>query len=226
MVSATAKNILETQNLQNLSIFRFWADFDLVIAESSPQHVLWATTVRLITILTTSELCIKQSSLLIKFYVFHWTLPSLHLKVTIDLELCLNKKTKFKSSRRPAAKYDVYLYRTPQTKAQVPNGESVGTVSNGSRSKGRVLRWEEDLYPPSPPCSPVSVRSQRPRPRTVRPYDLWQLVPSHVPVTDDCGHEFMTEFVAFFIFVFWSLWEELKLKWRKKNFLWILPSVL
>lgn len=129
-------------------------------------------------------------------------------QVTIDVELCLNKKAKLKSSRRPAAKYDVYLYRTPQTRTQVPNGESVTTVSNGpSRTKGRVLRWEDDCYPPSPPCPTCSpIRSQQPKPWTVHPHALWQTV--CVPVPADYHRVPMTERLAV---VCWILWQELKL---------------
>lgn len=127
-------------------------------------------------------------------------------QVTIDVELCLNTKTKLKSSRRPAAKYDVYLYRTPQTKTktQVPNGDMVKTVSNGpSRTKGRVLRWEDDCYPPSPPCSTcrlISVRSQQPKPRTAHPYHLWQSL--SVPVPADDGRVSTIEQVGLFLLEF------------------------
>ncbi|KAI3360748.1 hypothetical protein L3Q82_012984 [Scortum barcoo] len=84
------------------------------------------------------------------------------VKVTIDLELHFSKKTKFTPSKRPFARYDVYLYRKPKAKSQNPNGPRAKTINGPSRAKGRVLRWEDDMYPPSPPCSvcsPISTRS-------------------------------------------------------------------
>lgn len=106
----------------------------------------------------------------------------LHCKVTIDLKLHLAKRTKFKSSRGPFAHYDVYLYKAPKTKHRIPNGPRARPVNDPSRSKDRVLRWEDDTYPPSPPCSicsPTSTRSlpasvmnefQRSRQWTLSPY--------------------------------------------------------
>lgn len=110
----------------------------------------------------------------------------LHWKVTIDLELHLSKRTK--SSRGPFAHYEVYLYRVPKTTPQIPNGPKAKTVNSPSRPKDRVLRWEDDTYPPSPPCSvcsPVSTQSlpasminepQRPRPWTLNPYTPWRTI--------------------------------------------------
>ncbi|KAA8591913.1 hypothetical protein FQN60_017287 [Etheostoma spectabile] len=104
------------------------------------------------------------------------------MMVTIDLKLHLAKRTKFKSSGGPFAYYDVYLYRAPKTKPRTPNGHCAKTVNGRSKAKGRVLRWEDDTYSPSPPCSicsPVSTHSlpasmnnelQRSRLRTLNPH--------------------------------------------------------
>ncbi|KAK9514338.1 hypothetical protein VZT92_027811 [Zoarces viviparus] len=106
----------------------------------------------------------------------------LRCKVTIALELHLAKGTKFKSSKAPFAHYDIYLHRAPETKPPVANWPRARTPKGPSRARGRVLRWEDDMYPPSPPCSvcsPLSTRSlpanainerQRSRPRTRSPY--------------------------------------------------------
>jgi len=114
----------------------------------------------------------------------------LHCKVTIDLELHLNKRTKLKPSKGPFARYDIYLYRMPQTKPRVLNGPSTKIVNGPTRAKRRVLRWADDLYPPSPPCSvcsPVSTRSlpasvvselQQAKPWTLSSYNLWWTDPS------------------------------------------------
>ncbi|KAF0032134.1 hypothetical protein F2P81_016689 [Scophthalmus maximus] len=83
-------------------------------------------------------------------------------EVTIDLELHLARGTKPKPSRGPFAHYDVYLCRVPRTNPRIPNGPRAQTVNSPGRAKGRVLRWEDDTYPPSPPCSicsPVSTQS-------------------------------------------------------------------
>lgn len=116
-------------------------------------------------------------------------------KVTIDLELHLNKKTKLKSSKGPFAHYDVYLYRLPKTKPRTTNGPTTKTTYGPGRAKGRVLRWEDDMYPPSPPCSvcgpestrslPASVNtelqpSRQPRPWTLNPYTPWRSVSQNV----------------------------------------------
>ncbi|MEQ2221816.1 hypothetical protein ILYODFUR_019514, partial [Ilyodon furcidens] len=104
--------------------------------------------------------------------------------VTINLELHLSKKTELKSSARSLAKYDVYLYRVPKAKPQVLNRPSTKTANGPSRTKARVVRWEDDFYPSSPPCSicnPVSTRSlpasvfnelQQTKPWTINPYKL------------------------------------------------------
>lgn len=117
--------------------------------------------------------------------LLYWTILLLHCKVTIDLELHLSKKTEFKSSGRPLAKYDVYLYRVPKAKPRVLNGPSTKTANGPSRTRARVIRWEDDLYPPSPccsVCSPVSTCSlpasvfkelQQTKPLTI--YKLWQM---------------------------------------------------
>ncbi|KAK2845133.1 hypothetical protein Q5P01_011792 [Channa striata] len=82
-------------------------------------------------------------------------------EVTIDLELHFAKRTKSKHSPGPFACYDVYLCRVPETKPKVPNRPRANpTLSSPSRAKGRVLRWEDDMYPPSPPCSCANVCSQ------------------------------------------------------------------
>lgn len=120
-------------------------------------------------------------------HVYMYILPSnLYIpvlyQVTIDLELHLAKRTRLKPSGSPFARYDVYLYRVPKAKPRIPNGPRAKTVNGPSRSKGRNLRWEDDTYPPSPPCSvcsPVSTRSlpasminelHRSRPWTLNPY--------------------------------------------------------
>ncbi|KAG7216428.1 hypothetical protein INR49_001914 [Caranx melampygus] len=47
----------------------------------------------------------------------------------------------------------------PKTKPKIPNGPRAKTVNGPSRAKDRVLRWEDDNYPPSPPCSVCSPSS-------------------------------------------------------------------
>ena len=106
----------------------------------------------------------------------------LHRKVTIDLEIHLAKRTKTKPSGGPLARYEVYLYGVPGTEPTTSNWPRAKAANRPSRAKDRVLRWEDDMYPPSPPCSicsPASTQSlpvatveelQGSRPRTLNPY--------------------------------------------------------
>ncbi|CAB1451996.1 unnamed protein product [Pleuronectes platessa] len=107
------------------------------------------------------------------------TLPN--SRVTIDLEIHLAKRTRTKPSGGPLARYDVYLYRVPRTEPTTSSRPHATTANSPSRAKDRVLRWEDDMYPPSPPCSicsPGSTQSlpvtttdelQESRPRTLNP---------------------------------------------------------
>lgn len=113
----------------------------------------------------------------------------LHCKVTIDLELHLNKNVKLKPSKGPVAHYDVFLYKMPNTKPHIANGPSARTVNGPSKAKGRVLKWEDALYPPSSPCSicnpistpslPASITNEQKGYRTwiLNPYNPWWTVP-------------------------------------------------
>ncbi|KAL7393175.1 hypothetical protein ABVT39_007508 [Epinephelus coioides] len=98
----------------------------------------------------------------------------LHCKVTIDLELHLTRRTKFKASWGRVAHYDVYLYRTPKSEPRTPSGARTKTINGPSRAKSRVLRWEDDTYPPSPPCSICSPPSSRSPPTSST---MWTLSP-------------------------------------------------
>lgn len=105
--------------------------------------------------------------------------PFLRCKVTINLEFRLPKGTKLRSPGGPFACYDVYLCKTPNPEPQAANGPRVGTPG---RAKGRGVTWEDDSYPPSPPCSvcgPLASRQpqasainghQRSGPRNLHPY--------------------------------------------------------
>lgn len=102
--------------------------------------------------------------------------------MTIDLELHFAQRPKSRSSSGPFAQYDIYLYRVPsETRPKIPNGPVARTGNGPRRSTGRVLRWEDDVYPLSPRsvCSPVSTYSlpasmvgeqQRPGQWTLKPY--------------------------------------------------------
>uniref|UniRef100_A0A3B3IE45 Chondroitin sulfate proteoglycan 5 n=1 Tax=Oryzias latipes TaxID=8090 RepID=A0A3B3IE45_ORYLA len=104
-------------------------------------------------------------------------------EVTIDLELHFNRRTKLKTSGKPHAKYDVYLCKMPPVEPHISNGPEARTA-NGPSSRGRVIRWEDDLYPPSPPRSlgiPVNARLPpasiisgpgQPRPWTFNDFNL------------------------------------------------------
>lgn len=138
-----------------------------------------------------SILFVYMSVYLMLMYFSVWiTGMFLRWKVTIDVELHFAKKANFKSSKAPFAHYDVYLYRLPKNKSKLANGPRAKTVNGPhSRAKGRVLRWEDDMYPPSPPCSvcgPNSTHSlpaamidelQPPKPWTLKPYTPWWTAP-------------------------------------------------
>lgn len=138
-----------------------------------------------------SILFVYMSVYLVLMYFYVWiTGMFLRWKVTIDVELHFAKKANFKSSKAPFAHYDVYLYRLPKNKSKLANGPRAKTVNGPhSRAKGRVLRWEDDMYPPSPPCSvcgPNSTHSlpaamidelQPPKPWTLKPYTPWWTAP-------------------------------------------------
>lgn len=157
----------ETPLEPNLNVF-FKIDYWVFLTQGpKEQHYSLAT--------------VSQFVLSVYFHIFvSITSSLLHCKVTIDLELHLAKRTKSKSSKGPFAYYDVYLYKVPKTKPRISNGP------RASRSKGRVLRWEDDMHPPSPPCSicsPISTHSlpvnelQCSRPWTLSPYTPWQTAP-------------------------------------------------
>lgn len=84
---------------------------------------------------------------------------SLRCKVTIELELHLDKSVKLRASKGPVAHYDVYLCSEPDSRPRVTSGPSPRTANGPVKAKSRVLRWEDDLRPPSPTCSICSICS-------------------------------------------------------------------
>ncbi|CAL8287620.1 unnamed protein product [Merluccius merluccius] len=124
----------------------------------------------------------------------HWIPQKAVAQVTINLELHLPSSADLSPPSSPLTHYDVYLYKvpdlTPVHHGTRPWPRPLGPRRNNARRPGRtaerVLRWEDDTYPPSPPCpvcSPTCTRflfpaaverplffGHRPPPRTA---DLW-----------------------------------------------------
>lgn len=162
------------------------------------------------------ELSIFSSYFTVNLLVMSITCAFLHWKVTIDLELHLARGTKPKPSRGPFAHYDVYLCRVPRTNPRIPNGPRAQTVNSPGRAKGRVLRWEDDTYPPSPPCSicsPVSTQSlpaptiaepQGSRRWTLNPYSTWRTPTSLASHRPGCHLENVSVNVCTLCFVAFS----------------------
>lgn len=78
-------------------------------------------------------------------------------EVTIEMELYRPKNAKPRPPCSPLIHYDVYLYKVPKALRKAPVVNRIG-----ARPRGKVLRWEDDMYPSSHPCpmySPLSTQS-------------------------------------------------------------------
>ncbi|CAL8247815.1 unnamed protein product [Lota lota] len=123
-------------------------------------------------------------------------------QATITLELHLPSNSQLSPPGSPLTHYDVYLYKVPDMTPihHGPQPWPLGPRLNHSRppgGTGRVLRWEDDTYPPSPPCPvcsptsthflfPASVKQplffgQRPQPRTTEPWTPLDPLPDPSP---------------------------------------------
>ncbi|CAL8259515.1 unnamed protein product [Boreogadus saida] len=87
-------------------------------------------------------------------------------QVTLSLELHLPPGSQRSPPGSPPSQYDVYLYKVPDM-APIHHGTQPwphGPRPHHSRppgGTGRTLRWEDDTYPPSPPCPICSPSSSR-----------------------------------------------------------------